>query len=62
MIRVKKDGVIYNLDDGNHLSAFLSNGWQIVEEKKAKVEKPEPVEEVKEEKPKPKRRRKKASK
>lgn len=62
MVRVEKDGVIYRLNDGNQLSAFLSNGWQIYKPKK-KVVAPKPVvEEVKEEKPKPKRRRKKASK
>lgn len=63
MVRVEKDGVIYRLNDGNQLSAFLSNGWQIYKPKKKVVVAPKPVvEEVKEEKPKPKRRRKKASK
>lgn len=59
MIRVIRDGNIYKLRDGNQLSAFLNSGWKIYEKKKVEAE---PALVVKEEKPKPKRRRKKASK
>lgn len=41
-MRIEKNGVILDLNNSNHIQAFISEGWEIVKEEKTPT--PQPIE------------------